>query len=104
LIAGNPVTAYEAGNCPDCVEFNAGGFWEEKVLISGLIQTWSDSKEAQRLMRLFLSSIRKHFKEKINAFWIGPEAYEFLVNGGRITQNTDAAPSLDMKVPDGTTS
>jgi hypothetical protein len=78
LIAGNPVTAYEAGNCPDCVEFNAGGFWEEKVLISGLIQTWSDSKEAQRLMRLFLSSIRKHFKEKINAFWIGPEAYEFL--------------------------
>lgn len=55
-------------------------------------------------MRLFLSSIRKHFKEKINAFWIGPEAYEFLVNGGRLTQNTDAAPSLDMKVPDGTTS
>ncbi|CCF98549.1 conserved hypothetical protein (fragment) [Ralstonia solanacearum K60] len=72
------IAAYEAGNCRECVEFNAGGFWEGKVLINGLIQTWSDDPAAQRLMRRYTSAIKKLFDKKVNAYWIGPEAYEFL--------------------------
>lgn len=97
---GRSVTAYEIGNCRDCVQFNAGGFWQETVLLNGLIETWSDSEPAQQLMRQFMSAIKKNFKEKINAYWIGPEAFEFLKDGGRLTLNVDAAPSFDLKIPE----
>ncbi|MCL9841436.1 hypothetical protein PP715_23445 [Ralstonia solanacearum] len=97
---GELITAYEAGNCRECVEFNAGGFWEGKVLINGLIQTWSDDPAAQRLMRRYTSAIKKLFDKKVNAYWIGPEAYEFLKNGGRLTLNVQADPSFDLKIDD----
>ncbi|MEX3967384.1 hypothetical protein AB4Y42_35060 [Paraburkholderia sp. EG286B] len=100
LIGGNPETCFELGNCPDCVEFNGGGFWEGRVLINGLIQTWSDSKDAQRLMRLFKSTIQKTFKQKIGSYWIGPEAFKFLQDGGRLTLNVEAEPCFDIQVPD----
>ncbi|MEX3953957.1 hypothetical protein AB4Y40_40470 [Paraburkholderia sp. EG287B] len=100
LVGGNPETYFELGNCPDCVEFNAGGFWEERVLINGLIQTWSGSKDAQRLMRLFTSTFQKTFKQKIGSYWIGPEAFEFLQDGGRLTLNVDAEPGFDIQIPD----
>jgi len=97
---GRFLTAYEMGNCRDCVQFNAGGFWEETVLLNGLIETWSDSASAQRLMRQFMSAIKKNFREKINLYWVGPEAFEFLKNGGRLTLNVDAASSFDLKIPE----
>ncbi|CAB3657181.1 hypothetical protein LMG24238_01472 [Paraburkholderia sediminicola] len=94
---GKLITAYEMGNCSECVEFNAGG-WSSGVLLNGLIQTWSEGLAAQRLMRRFASALKQQFKTKINAYWIGPEAYEFLKNGGRLTLNVDAAPSFDVKI------
>ena len=102
VIGGNPETFFEVGNCPDCVEFNAGGLWGGQVLINGLVQTWSDSKEAQRLMRLFMSAFKNVFIQKIGAYWIGPEALEFLRGGGRLTLNVDADPSFDIQLPDRT--
>ena len=98
LIGGQPESCFEMGNCPDCVELNAGGLWEGQVLINGLVQTWSDSKEAQRLMRLVMSTFKKAFKQKIGAYWIGPEALEFLRGGGRLTLNVDADPSFDIQI------
>lgn len=94
------VAAYDMGNCPDCIEFNAGGLWQETVLINGLIQTWSDSKSAQQLMRQFMSAIKKNFGERIGAYWVGPEAFEFLKHGGRLTLNVDASASFDLKIPE----
>jgi hypothetical protein len=99
-IAGNPETCFEMGNCPDCVELNVGGFWKEQVLINGLVQTWSDSKDAQRLMRRFMSSFKHLFEQRIGAYWIGPEALEFLRDGGRLTLNVDAHPDFDIQLPD----
>lgn len=72
------------------------------MLINGLVQTWSDSKEAQRLMRLFMSAFKNVFIQKIGAYWIGPEALEFLRGGGRLTLNVDADPSFDIQLPDRT--
>ncbi|BET12080.1 hypothetical protein THI4931_31220 [Pandoraea sputorum] len=95
---GESVTEYEQGNCPDGIELNAGGIWEDDVLISGLIQTWSDHTLAQQLMRKFLSAMRKIFKCKINEYWIGPEAYQFLSLGGRLTFNVDANSSFDLRM------
>ncbi|MBP1317787.1 hypothetical protein [Herbaspirillum sp. 1130] len=97
---GELVTAFEMGNCRDCVELNVGGFWQETVLISGLVQTWSDSKPAQKLMRQFMSAIKKNFKEKIGAYWVGSEALKFLQDGGRLTLNVEASPSFDLKIPE----
>jgi hypothetical protein len=93
------ITAYEAGNCSQCVQLNAGGFWNSEVLINGLVQTWSDSAEAQRLMRRFASAVRRQFATKIGEYWIGREAFEFLKRGGRLTLNVAAASSFDVKLP-----
>lgn len=95
---GKLITAYEMGNCSECVEFNAGGLWSGGVLLNGLIQTWSEGPAAQRLMRQFASVLKQQFETKINVYWIGPEAYEFLKTGGRLTLNVDAAPSFDVKI------
>ncbi|MEM5450766.1 hypothetical protein [Paraburkholderia guartelaensis] len=98
VYGGAERTEYELGNIPDGIEFNAGGFWEERVLISGLIQTWSESTSAQQLMRKFFTAMKKTFKEKVNVYWIGPEAFQFLEKGGRLTLNVSAAPSFDIKI------
>jgi hypothetical protein len=98
VIGGKSTTAYELGNCPDCIELTGGGFWEGTVLINGLLQTWSDSTLSQQLMRRFASAIKKTSKQKIGAYWIGPEAFHFLENGGRLTLNVEAAPSFDIKI------
>ncbi|WP_446904892.1 hypothetical protein [Burkholderia sp. YIM B11467] len=99
VVSGKEYAIYEPGNCPDCIEFTAGGFWGEHVLINGLIQTWSDSVLSQQLMRKFSSAIRKSFSKKIGAYWIGPEAFLFLRDGGRLTLNVEAASSFDIKLP-----
>jgi hypothetical protein len=99
VIAGEGRTGYEAGNCSDCVEFTTGGLWDARVLINGLIQAWSESAQAQQLMRRFSSAIKKTFEEKIDSYWVGPEAFQFLKDGGRLTLNVDAAPSFDLKIP-----
>ncbi|KLU25972.1 hypothetical protein EOS_11930 [Caballeronia mineralivorans PML1(12)] len=97
---GKWYTAYEAGNCRECVEFNAGGFWSDGTLINGLVQTWSDDPAAQRLMRRFAAGLKKNFVAKINVYWIGREANEFLKNGGRLTFNSSAPPEFNIKIPE----
>jgi hypothetical protein len=99
LIGGKLITAYRPGSCAQCITFNAGGFWQEEVLLNGLIETWSSDSAAQRLMRQFQVAIKKGFKEKIGEFWVGPEAFEFLRNGGRLTINVSAAPKFDLVLP-----
>ncbi|EMN5129369.1 hypothetical protein [Burkholderia contaminans] len=96
---GKLITAYEAGNCAECVEFNAGGFWSDRVLINGLVQAWSDNPAAQKLMRKFESAFKKKFVTELASHWIGPEAYEFLKGGGRLTLNAEASPEFDIKLP-----
>ncbi|KAB0685729.1 hypothetical protein [Burkholderia territorii] len=95
---GKWYTFYRAGNCPEGVEFNAGGMWSSTIMINGLVRTWSDDSAAQRLMRLFASAMKKQFQEKINGYWIGAEAYQFLKNGGRLTQSADAPSEFDLKL------
>jgi hypothetical protein len=98
VVAGRSSTVYEPGNCSDCIEFTAGGLWDGSILINGLIQTWSEGALAQQLMRKFSSAMKKTFTEKINSYWIGPEAFQFLKDGGRLTLNIDAAPSFDIRI------
>lgn len=98
LIGGVSRIAFELGNCEDCIELTSGGFWNEDVLISGLVQTWSEGASAQRLMRKFSSLMKKIFSQKSGVYWIGPEAFEFLKNGGRLTLNLDAPSAMDIKV------
>ena len=60
------------------------------------------AQEAQRLMRLFMSAFKNIFKQKIGAYWIGPAAFEFLRDGGRLTLNVNADPSFDIQIPNRT--
>ncbi|CAG9203107.1 hypothetical protein BVI2075_320192 [Burkholderia vietnamiensis] len=95
---GRWYAAYESGNCNEGVAFNAGGFWSDGTLINGLIQTWSDDSAAQKIMRQAASAFKKYYPAKINVFWIGPEAYELLKSGRRLTQNVAASPEFDLKI------
>ncbi|MPV64319.1 hypothetical protein [Burkholderia sp. BE17] len=97
---GKWYTAYEPGNCTKGIEFKSGGIWSDGTLINGLIQTWSDDPAAQKLMRQFASAMKKVFKEKIGIYWVGPEAYELLRQGGRLTLNVAAGPEFDLKIPE----
>ncbi|WP_155642079.1 hypothetical protein [Burkholderia cepacia] len=90
---------YEIGNCPEGVEFNAGGLWSSEILINGLIQTWSDDPAAQKLMRQAAAAMKKYFPAKIDAYWVGPEAFELLKSGFRLTSNAAAGPEFDLKLP-----
>ncbi|WCM18263.1 hypothetical protein NDK50_12360 [Paraburkholderia bryophila] len=101
-IGDRQVTAYEAGNCSECIELNVGGVFSEGILINGLVEVWIDSDASRKLMRLFATTIRKEFRLKIKAFWIGREAHELLKQGWRLTQNVDAAPFVDLKITDST--
>lgn len=94
---GKLYTYYSVANCANAIEFNAGGEYRG-ALINGLIQTWSDAPGAQKLMRLFLSAFKKEFNVKVGVYWIGPEAYEFLKNGGRLTHNFEAGSEFDLRV------
>lgn len=98
LVGEKHVTTYEMGSCPDSISFNSGGMWNDRVLINGLVKTWSDSGSAQRLMRSFYSSIKKNFIRKVGSYWVGPDAYQFLEDGGRLTLNVDADSSFDLKI------
>lgn len=100
LIGGVSETAYEIGTCAQCVSFNAGGIWKDDILLNGLIDTWSDHKTAQRLMRQFTAAIKKNFTVKIGMYWVGPQAYALLRQGMRLTINEKAAPEFDLRLPE----
>jgi hypothetical protein len=82
---------------PDTVTMSAGGQWTENVIIDGRIGSASDSAKSQEIMKLFNSEIRKRFK-KVNAFWVGPLAYERLLSGSRLTAAVDSPSEYDLAI------
>lgn len=80
---------------PDTVEFSPGGVWTDEIVLYGRAATVSDTKPAQRLMRLFRNAIKRHFV-RIRAFWIGPEAESLLDAGKRLTPAAQCPPEMDL--------
>ena len=100
MLAGQLVEEFAPGGNRQAIEFCSGGLWCEQILIPGILQAWSDDPLAQSLMRRFMRAIRAAAYCKVGAYWVGPEAYEFLKEGGRLAVNAEAEESFDLRLPD----
>lgn len=102
--AGTKLTAVQRSspnqrNCPDSVVFMPGGRWHNDVLLYGEVGTVSSSKFACELYRSFVQLIKKRFK-KVQAYWVGPEAYMLGRSGIRLTIGGNSPREYDLRFPD----
>jgi hypothetical protein len=83
---------------PDSITFSHGGFYSPDVLISGRVATISVTPTGKKLQSAFSNAIAKEFT-RVNAFYVGPDAYERLRQGCRLTFNVDAPSEHDLERP-----
>ena len=83
---------------PDSTTLTHGGIHSPEVLISGRVATVSATPTGKKLQSAFSNAIENQFT-RVNAFYVGPEAYELLQNGCRLTFNVDAPPEYDLDRP-----
>lgn len=83
---------------PDSASLTHGRLFVPGVLISGRIATASATPAAKKLFSAFSNAIGKLFR-RVNAFYVGPEAYELLRQGCRLTFNADAPREYDLERP-----
>ena len=82
---------------PNSVTFSHGGFFSPDILLYGRVGTVSDSAVAKKLFRAFSSAIAKVFV-RVKAFWVGPQAYELLRQGCRLTMGANSPKEYDLAV------
>lgn len=84
---------------PDTVILRPAGLWSEDIILHGLVGTVSDKPPAQALMRLFNNSLRRYFT-RVNAFWVGPNALQYLRSGKRLTMAVQSPREFDLRIRD----
>jgi hypothetical protein len=83
---------------PDCTTLTHGGLYSPDVLISGRIATASNTHAAKKIQSAFSNAIAKLFT-RVNAFYVGPAAFELLQQGCRLTVNAAAPREYDLERP-----
>jgi hypothetical protein len=82
---------------PDTITFTPGGVWKEDILLHGGIGTASQSKTSEALMKRFRTIVKKAFV-KVQAFYVGPQAFELLRRGKRLTISAQSPQEFDLRV------
>lgn len=82
----------------DAVTIQLGGMWDGRIVISGRVATMSDTAIAKGLMKQFEKAFRLAFFTKVGHYLVGPEALEFLKQGGRLTIADQSPPEFDLKL------
>jgi hypothetical protein len=80
---------------PDSVALAHGAFFGPDVLLNGWVGTASDSPMSKALFRAFASAVGKQFA-RIKAFWVGPQAADFLRRGYRLTGSAHSPREYDL--------
>jgi hypothetical protein len=84
---------------PSSIVFCPGGFFDDSTLVSGEICTIFKSKSSIELYELFKKELLRGFiKIKGKFALLGPEAYECLKKGLRLTSDVNASPIVDFKL------
>jgi len=78
------------------VVLRPGGFWEERILLSGGVGTSTADPRSHLLMKLFTEAFSA-LTRKVKSYHVGPEAAAFSAQGGRLTFAVSAAPEYDLK-------
>ncbi len=82
---------------PDTVTLTPSGKRTDEVALCGRLATASDSERANRLMRAFGTAIRKAFT-RIEGYYLGPTALEWLKSGKRLTISVQSPPEFDVSL------
>jgi hypothetical protein len=80
---------------PDSITLSHGGFSSPEVLLYGRVSTASVSAVAKALYSAYANAIAKQFV-RIQAFWVGPQAAEFLRKGCRLTIGAHSPKEYDL--------
>src|SRR5690606_39199220 len=85
LKGGGSVYLIDQKNNPASIELTTGGIFtqKEKVIIAGRIATISRDSRSVELFKLLSSGIARTFK-KLDAYYVGPNAFESLNRGWRL--------------------
>jgi hypothetical protein len=81
---------------PSAITFWPGGRYDDKHMIQGEVGTGTDDPDSIALYRLFAREIKKRFT-RIRNCWLGPEALQFLDNGGCLTPDVERSPDYCLK-------
>ena len=79
----------------DSIVFQPGGLYPPNILLNGRAGSVSDSPFSTQVYRAFTSAIGKAF-QRVNAFYVGPQAYELWRQGHRLTQAVQSPPEYDL--------
>lgn len=82
---------------PNSIAFMPGGAWGVDVLLYGSISTSSKSSESRDLIERFYRAIKTHFT-KVKAFYLGPQAMEWLKSGKRLTISVQSPKEFDLTI------
>jgi len=77
--------------------FRPAGQFDEKTLIPGLVGTATGSKTSLALCKRFWRALGGDYV-KVQRYYVGPEAYEFLKQGGRLTPAVQCPPYMDTRL------
>lgn len=79
----------------DSVAFTHGGFYGDNVLLYGSVGSAHKTTAATQLHRAFGNALKKHFT-RVNAFWVGPEAFQRWKQGWRLTVGANSPKEFDL--------
>jgi hypothetical protein len=82
---------------PDTIGFTPGGEWNNNILLHGRFATASESRFSQELLMRCGAALQKEFT-RVKAFYVGPEAMEFLKSGKRLTVAEQSPPEVDLSL------
>jgi len=86
--------AVDQSNNKDSILILLGGDFEKRTIIASRISSISNSDFSKKSISLLNKIIKSEFK-KINNFYVGPEALEYMKRGFRLTASVNSPMSLE---------
>ncbi|HEY3330663.1 MAG TPA: hypothetical protein VGK19_11615 [Capsulimonadaceae bacterium] len=97
LRRGGVSYAFDIIKNPYAFIFTSGGLYDENTLICGAISRATGNAEATANYDAFRRLMGKVFR-RVRGDYVGPEAYEMLLNGARLVQQIRQPTSSDLRL------
>lgn len=93
---GGTKYAVDQLNNPHAIVFRPGGTHSGTILIAGMVGTVNETPTAMELMKMFSQEIKSHFA-RVKEYWVGPDAFQRLQSGARLTSSIAAPTEFDLE-------
>jgi hypothetical protein len=95
--AGGLLYAIDLKSNPAGFLFQPGGRYADRTIIRGAVGTATGDPTSVAACRRFWRELRRGFLA-VHRFFVGPEAYQLLEAGGRLTPSVQCPPDLDLRI------